>query len=458
MKVIVCGAGLVGTSIVRHLVAEDNDVTVIDSSPELVRKISDSMDVKAMEGFASHPDVLEQAGAGDADMIVAVTYSDEVNMVACQVAHSLFDVPTKIARVRNQSYLNPIWAELFSRDHMPIDVIISPEIEVGRAIFRRLHVPGSFDTIPLADGIVQLLGVRCGEDCPLLNTPLRQLTELFPDLHMTIVGIVRDGKGFVPSSKDHMLAGDEVYFVCETVQVSRVMAAFGHEEPEARRIIILGGGNIGRYLAREIEENRPGVSARVIECDKNRAQIAAKGLSRTVVLHGDALDPEILEEANVGIAEAVIAVTNDDEVNILGSLLAKRYGAKKAMTLINNPTYSPLITTLGIDVVVSPRAITVSTILQHIRRGRIRAAHAVHEDFGEIMEAEALETSSLVGTQIREAGLPEGVIIGAIIREGKVITPTGSTVIKARDRVIIFAETEAVKKIERIFAVSLEFF
>jgi trk system potassium uptake protein len=281
---------------------------------------------------------------------------------------------------------------------------------------------------------------------------------LFPDLHLTIVGIVRNGEGFVPSSSDHMLPKDEVYFVCESAQVLRVMAAFGHEEPEARRIIILGGGNIGRFLAREIEEHRPGVSARIIEFDKDRAHLAAQGLDRTVVLHGDALDPEILEEASVATAEAVIAVTNDDEVNILASLLAKRYGAKKAMTLINNVTYSPLITTLGIDVVVSPRAITVSTILQHIRRGRIRAAHAVHDDFGEIMEAEAMETSSLVGVPIREAGLPDGVLIGAIIRDGKVITPTGSTVIKAHDRVILFAETEMVKKVERMFAVSLEFF
>ncbi len=458
MKVIVCGAGQVGTSIVRHLVAENNDVTVIDSSADLIRKISDSMDVKAMQGFASHPDTLEAAGAEDAEMIVAVTYSDEVNMVACQVAHSLFEVPTKIARVRHQSYLSPIWAELFSRDHMPIDVIISPEIEVGRAISRRLHVPGAFDTIPLADGLVQLLGVRCDDDCPLLHTPLRQLTELFPDLHLTIVGIIRGDKRFVPSSKDHMLPGDEVYFVCDTAHVARVMAAFGHEEPEARRIIILGGGNIGCYLANEIELQRPGVSARVIEYDKDRAHLAAQGLSRTVVLQGDALDPEILEEANVANAEAVIAVTNDDEVNILGSLLAKRFGAKKAMTLINNVTYSPLITTLGIDVVVSPRAITVSTILQHIRRGRIRAAHAVHEDFGEVMEAEAMETSSLVGVPLRESELPEGVLIGAIIRDGTVITPTGDSVINAHDRVVLFAETEAVKKVERMFAVSLEFF
>lgn len=457
MKVIVCGAGQVGISIVRHLVAENNDVTVIDHSPELIRKVGDSMDVKAMEGYASLPDVLEVAGARDADMIVAVTYADEVNMVACQVAHSLFEVPTKIARVRQQSYLKPIWADLFSQDHMPIDVIISPEIEVGRAISRRLHVPGAFDTIPLAGGLVQLLGVRCGEECPILHTPLRQLTELFPDLHITVVGIVRDGKGFVPSSADHMLPGDEVYFIADTAHVGRVMAAFGHEEPEARRIIVLGGGNIGRYLAREIEERRPGVSARIIEYDQARAQLAATSLDRTVVIHGDALDPEILEEANVASAEAVVAVTNEDEVNILASLLAKRYGARKAMTLINNTTYSPLVSSLGIDVVVNPRAITVSTILQHIRRGRIRAAHAV-QDFGEVLEGEAMETSSLVGPPIRELNLPEGVLIGAILRDGQVIIPTGATAIKTHDRVVLFAETEAVKKVERMFSVSLEFF
>jgi trk system potassium uptake protein TrkA len=457
MKVIVCGAGQVGTSIVRHLVAEQNDVTVIDSSPELIRKVSESMDVKAMEGFASHPDVLEAAGASNTDMIVAVTYADEVNMVACQVAHSLFEVPTKIARVRAQSYLQPIWADLFSRDHMPIDVIISPEIEVARAISRRLHVPGAFDTIPLADGLVQLVGVRCAEDCPIVDTPLQQLTELFPDLHIRIVGILRDGQGFVPSSSDHMLPGDEVYFVADTDHVARVMSAFGHEEPEARRIIIFGGGNIGRFLAHEIEEQRPGVSAKIIEFNKDRAELAANSLDKTVVIHGDALDPEILEEASVATAEAVVAVTNEDEVNVLASLLAKRYGCEKAMTLINNPTYSQLVTTLGIDVVVSPRAITVSTILQHIRRGRIRAAHAV-ADFGEVLEAEAMETSSLVGAPLREIKLPSGVIIGAVVRDGAVLIPAGDTTIQTHDRVILFALTESVRKVERMFSVSLEFF
>jgi trk system potassium uptake protein TrkA len=448
----------VGTSIVRHLVSENNDVTVIDQSAELIKRIGESMDVKAMEGFASHPDTLEAAGAADADMIVAVTYADEVNMVACQVAHSLFEVPTKIARVRHQSYLQPIWADLFSRDHMPIDVIISPEVEVGRAISRRLHAPGAFDSLPLADGLVQLLGVRCTEDCPIVDTPLSQLSELFPDLSLTIVGIVRNGKGFLPSSSDQLLLGDEVYFVADAKHVARVMAAFGHEEPEARRVIILGGGNIGAYLAREIEEHHPGVTAKIVELNRERAERAANTLARTVVIHGDALDPEILEEANVSVAEAVVAVTNEDEVNILASLLAKRYGSQKAMALINNTTYSPLVTTLGIDVVVSPRAITVSTILQHIRRGRIRAAYAVHDGFAEVMEAEASESSDLVGAPLREVKLPQGLLIGALVRDGQVIMPRGDTLVRANDRVVLFALTEAIKQVERMFAVSLEFF
>lgn len=457
MKVIVCGAGQVGTSIVRYLAAEDNDVTVIDQSPELVRKISDAFDVKAMEGFASHPDVLEAAGIRDADMIIAVTYADEVNMVACQIAHALFEVPTAIARVRHQSYLDPVWSDLFSRDHMAIDVIISPEIEVARAVMRRLDVPGAFDMVPMADGKVRIIGVRCTEDTPIINTPLRHLTQLFPDLNIIVIGIVRDGKGFVPAADDHMLPGDEVYFVSDAERVSRAMSTFGHEEKAARRIVILGGGNIGRYLARQIDKH-PGVSAKLIEFDKAKAELAAAELEHTIVLHGDALDPDILDEANVSTAEAVVAVTNEDEVNILASLLAKRAGCQRAITLINKSTYSPLISSLGIDVTVSPRAITVSTILQHIRRGRIRAVHSLGDGFGEVIEAEALETSPVVGQMLREIDFPDGVIIGALVRGGEVILPRGDTVVKPKDRVVLFAIASAVKTIERMFSVRLEFF
>lgn len=458
MKVIVCGAGQVGSNIARYLASEGNNVTVIDQSAELIQKIGDTLDVQAMVGFASHPNILEAAGAADADMIIAVTLADEVNMVACQVAHSLFNVPTKIARVRHQSYLQPIWADLFSREHLPIDVIISPEIEVARAVARRLQVPGAFDMIPLADGRVRVIGVVCGQNCPIINTPLRQLTGLFPDLNIEIVAIVRNDKPIIPSGDDQMLAGDEVYFVCDTNHVSRAMAAFGHEEPEARRVIILGGGNIGLCLAEEIEEKHPGVSARIVEVDRRRAQLVAQRLSRTMVLHGDGLDPEILEEANVRATETVVAVTNSDEGNILASLLAKRYGCQRAITLINKTTYQPLVQPLGIDAVVSPRSITVSSILQHVRRGRIKAVHSLREGFAEVIEAEALETSTLINMPLKDIRMPAGVIVGAIVRGGDVIIPRPSTVIKPNDRVIILAEVGQVKKVEKMFAVRLEFF
>ncbi|MGE5546519.1 MAG: Trk system potassium transporter TrkA [Solirubrobacterales bacterium] len=458
MKVIVCGAGVVGFNIAHYLASENNDVTVIDQRPELIRKISDTLDVQAILGHASHPTVLEQAGAADADMLIAVTHADEVNMVACQVAHSLFNVPTKIARVRAQSYLQPMWATLFSRDHMPIDVIISPEIEVARAISRRLQVPGATDVIPLAGDKVRLIGVRCTDQCPLINTPLRQLTVLFPDLNIVVIAIIRGGKAIVPTAEDQMIDGDEVYFVADTNHVNRALAAFGREDQEARRIVVFGGGNIGLFLAQQIEADHSGASVKIIESSKERAEYVAKTLHRTVVLNGDVLDPEILAEASVAASETVVSVTNDDETNILSSLLAKRTGARRAMALINKTTYNALMGPLGVDVVISPRAITVSNILQHVRRGRIHGVHSLHEGFGELIEADALETSPLVGKPLRDVKLPAGVLVGAVVRDGQVISPRGNTVVQSGDRVVLFAVADAVKKVEKMFSVRLEYF
>lgn len=458
MQVIICGAGQVGFNIARYLAGEDADVTMIDQAPDLIARVTETIDVKGIVGFASHPDVLERAGAADADMVIAVTHADEVNMVACQVCHSLFDVPTKIARIRDQSYLDPVWSDLFSRNNMPIDVIISPEVEVARAIERRLRVPGAFDVHPLANGKVSLIGVHCTPATPILDTPLRQLTALFPELHITVVGVWRNGNGLVPSPEDSLIAGDDVYFVAESSHVTRAMAAFGHDEKEAHRVIIVGGGNIGLTLATAVEKGHPSVSLKLVELDTARAETVARALQRTVVINGDALENEILEEANAADAETIVAVSNDDEVNILVSLLAKRSGCRRAVTLINKFSYGPLVGTLGIDTVVSPRAITVSTILQHVRRGRIRSVHSISEGFGEVIEAEALETSSLVGVAIRDAPLPEEVLIGAIVRGDEVIIPRGDTVVRPNDLVVLFAATEAVKKIENLFAVKLEFF
>ena len=458
MKVVICGAGQVGSNIARYLAREDNDVTVIDIDPSLVERISDSLDVQGVVGYASHPDVLDHAGARDADLLIAVTHYDEVNMVACQVAHSLFEVPRKIARVRAQSYLAPHWAELFARGALPIDTIISPEIEVARAIERRLEIPGVFDAIPLSDGKITLVGVRCRADCPVTDTPLRQLSELFPDLHISVVVIIRDDRRIVPTAEDQMLVGDEVYFVADSKHLSRALAAFGHEEPEARRIIMVGGGNIGRFLAELIEERHPKVSTKLIEIDRRRAEVVAQALKRTVVIKGDALDPEVLAEANVKATETIIAVSNDDEVNILASLLAKRYGCQRSITLINKTAYAPLLGSLGIDAVVSPRAITVSTILQHIRRGRIRSIYSLSDGYGEIIEADALATSSFVGVKLRDAKLPPGVLVGALVRGGEVLVARGDTVIKPDDRVVLFAVAEAVPRVEKMFTVKLEFF
>ncbi len=458
MKVLVCGAGEVGFSIARHLAMENNDVTVVDKSPELIQRVCETLDVKGVVGHASRPDVLERAGVKDVNMIIAVTFADEVNMVACQIAHSLFDVPTKIARIRHRSYLQPVWANLFSRDHMPIDVIISPELEVARAVTRRLEVPGAFETIPLVDDKVKLVGVRCEDTCPLINTPIRQLTQLFPDLNAVIVGLMRDATPIFPNADDEMMLGDEVYFVVESDHLGRAMTAFGHEETEARRLMILGGGNIGLFLAQEIEKEQPWVNAKIIEADAERAETVAAQLERTVVINGSVLDSDILEEANVSSTETVVAVTNDDETNILASLLAKRYGCKRSITLINKSAYEPLISSLGVDVVVSPRNITVSTILQHVRRGRIHSVHTLREGFGELIEAEALETSPLVGVPVKDANLPPGVMLGAIVRDGHVISPDGSTVIQLKDRVVLFAATESVRKVEEMFSVQLEYF
>lgn len=458
MKVIVCGAGQVGFNIAHHLAGEDNDITVIDQRPELIRKLNDSLDVRSVLGHASYPSVLEQAGAGDADLIVAVTAVDEVNMVACQVAHSLFDLPTKIARIRSQAYLQPAWSRLFAPERLPIDVIISPEIEVARAIRRRMEVPGTTDMIPLAGDKVRLLGVRCLPDCPLINTPLRQLTVLFPDLSIVILAILRDGVPVMPGPQDQMRPGDEVMFVADSSHVARAMAAFGYDEPKARRVTILGGGNIGLFLAQELEASPSGIFSHLIEIDRKRAEMAADALSDTVVLNGDALDAALLEEAGVDSAETAIAVTNDDETNILAALLAKHRGCKRVMALVNKTDYGSLTATLGIDVLVSPRAITVSRILQHVRRGRIHAIHSILDGFGELIEADALETSGLVGKPLKDIKLPAGVRIGAVLHEGRVVMPQGNSVIQAGDRVILFAVRSAVKKVEKMFSVRLEYF
>lgn len=458
MKVLICGAGQVGFNIARYLAGEGNDVTVVDQNPALIRTLADSLDVNAIVGQASNPDILERAGAEATDILIAVTLSDEVNMVACQIAHSLFGVTTKVARIRNQSYLQASWSNLFSRDNLPIDVIISPEVEIARAVTRRFNVPGAIDVLSLANDRLRFIGLRCTEETPVIHTPLRQLTQLFPELMIHVVGIRRDNKAIIPQASDQLLEGDTVYFVTATEQVPRAMAAFGHEEPESRRVLILGGGNVGLFLAQELERQHPDVGLKLIEGDKDRAEFVARSLSGTNVLNGDVLDPDILDEADISHVDTVIAVTNSDETNILASLLAKRTGCARAMTLVNRSTFDSIVGTLGIDVIVNPRAITVSSILHHVRRGRIHSAYSLQEDFGELIEADAVETAPITGKAVKDINLPKGVLMGAILRNDEVLRVRGDTVITAGDRIILFAGKGAIKKIEKLFSVRLEYF
>ncbi|KAA0970348.1 Trk system potassium transporter TrkA [Aureimonas fodinaquatilis] len=458
MKVVICGAGQVGYGIAERLAAEYHDVSVIDTSPALVQVVRDTLDARGIVGHGAYPEVLQEAGADQADLLVAVTLHDEVNMVACQVAHSVFNIPTKIARIRSQSYLRSDLQDFFSTDHMPIDAIISPEREVGEMVLRRISLPGAMDVIRFSDTSMVTVAIECREDCPIVNKPLGQLTELFPDLGATVVGIWRGNELIVPNTADALVTGDIAYVVADEGQIKRTLLLFGHEEPEAGRIVIAGGGNIGLFVAQEMERRKLSARLRLIEANASRAHQVADQLNNTIVLNGSSLDQAILREADIDDADLMIALTNDDKVNILSSVLAKRLGCKTNLALINDPAFQTFTRPLGIDAYINPRSVTISRVLQHVRRGRIRSVHSILDGRAELIEADALETSPLVGVSLRELDLPDGLRIGAIWRNETFIRPDGQMKIKPRDRVVIFAAGHAVRKVEQLFRVSLEFF
>jgi trk system potassium uptake protein TrkA len=458
MKVIICGAGQVGWQIARHLSGERNDVTVVDQDTELVRRATDSLDVQGVAGFASYPDVLDRAGARDADMIIAATHSDEVNMVTCQVAHSIFGVNRKIARLRSQSYLDAIYSDLYRRQHMPIDVVISPEREVATAALQRLSAPAAFDTERFMDGQAQLLGILIEEECPVVHTPLRQLTDLFSTLRAVVVGVRRDGALFSPNPGDQLFVGDECYVFAHVEDVPRTMEVFGKRMAKQERVVMVGGGNVGLAVATELETRTDRVRAKVIEKDRKRAEIAAEALERTIVLHGDGLDVSLLTEAGVSRADAMLAVTDDDKTNMLAAVRAKSEGCPYAIALINDPTLVPLMGPLGIDAYINPRATTVSSILRHIRHGRVRAVYSIGDAEAEVIEAEVLSTSPMAGKRIADIDFPEGVLVGALRKGGKVIRPMGDTRIDEGDVIALFALTKDVPEVERLMQVSIDFF
>jgi trk system potassium uptake protein TrkA len=457
MDIIICGAGRVGYGIAEKLSAERNSVTIVDISPELIQTVTTELDVRGIVGHGSYPSVLKEAGAETADMIIAVTYSDEVNMIACQIAHSLFGTPMKIARVRAQDYLNDRWRDLYSRKNMPIDIIISPEIEIGKAVLRRLNTPGAFDVVPFANGTVQLVGVHIEDNCPIVSIPVQQIDQLFPDLKATIVGVTRDKQFFVPNNDDQLEIGDDAYFVVESVNAHRLFDIVGSVEEKSRQIVIIGGGNIGSFVARELEKVS-GVRVRVIEKDKATAESTADQLRHTVVLNGDALSVAVQEEAGVGDAQTVLCLTNDDKTNILASIMAKSIGAGQVFCLINDTSFLDMKSSLDIDLIIDPRMTTVSSILTHVRKGRILDVFAIENGMAEVMEGEVLETSPLSGKTLSESSLPDGVAIGAIIRDNVVMKPTPELVIRNKDRIVLSAEKSDLKYVEQLFRVSLDYF
>ncbi|MAY85791.1 MAG: Trk system potassium transporter TrkA [Pseudooceanicola sp.] len=458
MKVIICGAGQVGWQIARHLSGESNDVTVVDSNPDLVRRATDTLDVQGIAGFASYPDVLDRAGARDADMIIAATHSDEVNMVTCQVAHSVFSVNRKVARLRATSYLNAIYSDLYRRDHLPIDVVISPEREVAAAAMRRLSAPAAFDTEMFMDNKAQLLGVLLSEDCPVVNTPLRQLTDLFSTLRSIVVGVRRDGTLFAPEPDDQLFVGDACYVLTHRDDVPRTLEVFGKSQKKQERAVIVGGGNVGLTVARALEERQSRIRAKVIERSRAIAERAAEALERTIVLHGDGLDRALLAEAGISRADAMLAVTDDDKTNMLAAVRAKAEGCPFAIALLNDPTLVPLLGPLGIDAYINPRTTTVSSILRHIRHGRVRQVYSIGDAEAEMIEAEVMSTSPMAGQAMRDIAFPEGVLMGAIMKNGEVMRPSGDMRIDAGDIVVIFAMTADVPEVERLLQVSIDFF
>jgi len=459
MKVIICGAGQVGWQIARHLSGERNDVTVVDNNPDLVRRATDTLDVQGITGFASYPDVLDRAGARDADLIIAATYSDEVNMVTCQVAHSVFDIRRKIARLRSQSYLDAIYSDLYRRDHLPIDVVISPEREVAQAALQRLAAPAAFDTETFMGGSARLIGLRLEEDCPVLNTPLRQLSDLFSTLRVVVLAVRRDGRLFAPEPGDQLFEGDACYLFAPTEDVPRMLDVFGKAQKRQDRVVIVGAGNIGLAVAQALEA-RPGgrVRSKVIEMNRARAERAADTLERTIVLNGDGLNTGILTEAGIARADAVLAVTDDDKTNMLAAVRAKSEGCPFAISLINDPTMVSLLDPLNIDAFINPRATTVSSILRHIRRGKVRAVYSIGDAEAEVIEAEVLSTSPLAGAAVRDIDFPEGVLLGGVRTGDRIRKPSGTLRIEAGDVVVIFALAADVAAVEKMLQVSIDYF
>ena len=452
MKTIICGAGDVGYSIADKLSNENFEVTVIDESYDKLSKVSENLDVKTVQGIPSLPSVLLDAGAKDCEILIAVTKSDETNMVTCQIGHSVFNIPKKIARIRQQDYLKDEWQDLYNNSNFPIDAIISPEQEVAKSLYRRLISPGTIDMLELSEKKLKLVGLKCEDNFIHSGLTVRELSEKFPNYLANIMFIFRNEKKFTVNSSTKIEKNDSIFLVVESENLSDVLKEFGHEEIQAKKAVIIGGGNIGFSLAQLIEKSDTYINTSLVENDKDRAEYLASQLQNITVTNGDGLDSQILEEVNIAEAGFFISVTEDDEVNILSSLLAKRAGALISLTLINNSSYSSLLTNIGVDLTIDPKIITISKILEKVRGGKIRNDYSIGDGFGEVIEADIQHDSSLCNKNLKELNLPKGIRIGSILREKKVIIPNSDTIFKENDDVVFFAETNCIKKLEKLLS------
>jgi|TARA_B100000242_G_scaffold171394_1_gene122822 trk system potassium uptake protein TrkA len=460
MKIIICGASEVGSNIAKQLVYEDNDVTVIDESEVLLRSLSKNVDLKSVCGPTALPETLEKAGADDADIIIAVSEKDECNLLSCELAKHLFKIPTKVARVKDSDYLNPkYYNRLFAKEKIDVDAIISPELEIAKAIIRKLNTPGSFDSFYLGDKVARIIGLSINESCPIINTPLRMLPGIFSGLEVKILSIFRDNEIILPSGKVEIYPGDDIYICLKNNDLLRALRVFGIKSQENRKVVIVGAGNIGRSIIKILENDYQDISCKIIDSNITRSKSIASEIStQNTILCGDALDADLLKEAGASAAEAIISVTDDDEVNIFSSLLAKDLGCKRSMAIVRNQNYRRLSKKLNLDVLINPGNITTSAILQYVRRGKVKEVHDFGNERGEIMEIEILPTTKFADKKIAELTIPKGVVIGGIVRNNELIFPDENTTLLVKDKLIIFSEPSSIKDIEKYSEVNIEFF
>jgi trk system potassium uptake protein TrkA len=456
MKIIILGAGQVGRSVANALVSEANDITVVDQDEQLLVDMQNRLDLGTVRGHAGHPDVLRRAGAEDADMILAVTNSDETNMVACQVAYTIFHTPTKIARVRSQGYLT--YPELFEQGAVPVDVLISPEQVVTDYILKLIQYPGALQVLDFAAGRVRLVAVKAYHGGPLVGNALSALYDHMPNVDARVAAIYREGEVITPRGDTVIEAGDEVFFIAAAENIRSVMSELRRMEKPYKRLLIAGGGNIGRRLAFALEQKH---RVKLIETNKDRARLIAERLEMTIVLHGDAADESLLLEENIENTDVFCAVTNDDEANILSAMLAKRLGAARVMALINRPAYVDLVQSETIDIAISPEQTTIGTLLTHVRRGDVVQVHSLRRGAAEAIEAVAhgdRNSSKVVGRAIEEIKLPKGATIGAVVRGDEVLIAHHDTMIESDDHVILFlVDKRKIRDVEKLFQVSVTF-